>query len=66
MDKSQIINMIVQHAADIMASKADYLEIVAEQFEAKQDHRRAELFREDIQGILQAVELMRKLHGGWA
>lgn len=66
MDKGTILNQVVAQAASLMEWKIDMLECIADQYEEKGDLVRAEKWREDIPAIRSAVEVMRKLAGGWA
>ena len=64
--KSIILNEIVLSAADIMEEHAEYLNIVAKQFDDNGDIERAESLRKEIDSISQAINLMRRLEGCWA
>jgi hypothetical protein len=64
--KCQIINEIVTNASDIMEAKAEEMECIAQQFDAKADTERAERLRKDVQEIGKAIELMRRFGGCWA
>lgn len=65
-DRNRIINEMVASATDVMEAKAQEMELIAQQFDAKGDVGRAEFFREDVREIREAVKLMRKLDGCWA
>lgn len=70
-DKNTIINMIVEHAADIMEAKADYNKLVSDQFKEKvivTQHDKITSDRLDAQNalIMQAVKLMRDNGGCWS
>ena len=65
-DKNSILNRLVEDAASLMEAKAEYIELVAEQFDEKGDKERAATWREDIPKINAAVELMRERAGSWA
>jgi hypothetical protein len=65
-DKSRIINEMVVNASDVMEAKAEEMERIAQQFEAKGDTQRAKHIKADVPEIKKAIELMRKLEGCWA
>ena len=65
-DKNTIINELVDNAAEVMEAKAEYNELVAEQFEKKGDMERVQRLREINTRIADAVALMRDWAGSWA
>ncbi len=65
-DKYTIINEMVLNTAHVMESKADEKEIIAQQYEEDGNEIKAQLWREDIERIKDAVELIRKYAGCWA
>lgn len=63
--KNTIIAEMVLNAACVMEDKAEFLEILAEQYDDT-DAERAARIRKDIPRILEAVELIREFGGCWA
>lgn len=65
-DKNRIINEMVANTADVLEAKAEEVECIAEQYEAKGDIERATDWRKDLPAIRSAVEIMRLRAGCWA
>lgn len=63
---SQIINDLVLAAADVMQAKADYLELVAKQFEDNGADLVANNWRHEIKRINTAISIIKQRAGCWA
>lgn len=64
--KDNIINLVVENAADIMEAKAEYNELVAEQLAANGKSETADRLRSQNKRIAEAVKLIRENAGCWA
>ena len=64
-DRHTILNEMVLNVADIMEAKAEYLELVAQQYEESGNIERAEEWRKDLPKIREAVALIRSKSGCW-
>lgn len=64
-DRHTILNEMVLNVADIMEAKAEYLELVAQQYEEDGNIERAEEWRKDLPKIQEAVALIRSKSGCW-
>lgn len=56
---------MVANTADLMEAKAEELELIAQQFDAKGNAKGAKHWRKDIPRIAEAIKLIRERAGCW-
>lgn len=64
--KNTILNEMVENTAEVMLGKIEYLEIVRDQFEKKDDKARVANLNADIAEMRAAVATIHKFSGCWA
>jgi hypothetical protein len=65
-DKNTILNDLMDNAAELMAGKIQYTQIVLEQFQEKGDTERIATLTADIAEMTAAMKTITKRSGCWA